>query len=156
MDNDREGIDWYREAKIRMNKNCECTYSLSAMDLLDICITPTIDHLTSLIYASLSTVFDKYKTTYMVIMGSPMELKCMDVRHQSMQRLQKAVQHRQKYFNHLTIHWITDDIPSAVFKGMRFIINNPLGGLLEQISSGMYYIIFNKIVYFLDKDWVRE
>ncbi|KAI8972312.1 hypothetical protein BDB01DRAFT_810177 [Pilobolus umbonatus] len=137
-------IDWYRNIPIRLSAGCDCSFTLTPIDLFDICIHPAIDHLTSIVYASVTDPcqFGTYRTDHLVIMGTFMTLKnCAHTYAQTFMRFKDAVQGQQKYYNTLSIQWISSSIQAVLIKGIKSMIKNPTGGLLEQVFAGTYKFI---------------
>ncbi|KAI8972142.1 hypothetical protein BDB01DRAFT_478796 [Pilobolus umbonatus] len=149
-------MDWYNLVKVRMNRSCDCTYSIAPINIFDICIEPAIDQLTSTIYTSTVNpfVFGKYKASHIIIMESFMKLKCSNTYDQAFIRFKKKLNHEQKYYRHITIHWIKDDIFTILHKGMTSIAKNPLGGLLEQVASGSYFVAFDEKSRYYKNKWI--
>ncbi|KAI8972305.1 hypothetical protein BDB01DRAFT_468586 [Pilobolus umbonatus] len=138
-----------------MSNTCSCTYSMSSIDLFEVCISPAIHHLTSMIYSSTVNpfLFGKYAITDMFIVGQPLKLKCNNTNIQAFNRLKDDVELQQKNYKHLNIHVDNTTIQSVINQGAMSVIQNPLGGLLEQIISGRFMLVFNSEGLFYDRGW---
>ncbi|KAI8974104.1 hypothetical protein BDB01DRAFT_807616 [Pilobolus umbonatus] len=156
--NDQGLIEWYKILHLKMNSRCDCTYDMSPMDLFDVCINPTVDHVTSIVYASITDKcqFGEDKVTHIALMGTLIELKsCTQTYNQLEERLMSAIQYQQKYHNQITIHWGNETMPNIIYSGIKSIINTPSGGLLEQVYSGKY-MIDNKYFSYFDYQQEQE
>ncbi|KAI8972153.1 hypothetical protein BDB01DRAFT_811086 [Pilobolus umbonatus] len=152
MGNEQGLSSFYKTVKIKMNKNCACTFDIAPIDIFDICINPAIEHLTSVIYSTTtnSHIFGSHNITHIAIMGAPINLKCLDTCNEIMKRLKNRITQQRRYYSHITLHWIPESILSIMHKGILSISNNPKGGLLEQITSGLYYITFSQEGFYLE------
>ncbi|KAI8972329.1 hypothetical protein BDB01DRAFT_810268 [Pilobolus umbonatus] len=148
-------MDWYKPANIPMSDSCSCTYSLSPIDLFDICIDPVIYHLTSIISSSTAnpSLFGDYLIKDIFIMGQPMKLKCSNTNIEIFNRFKNNVERQNKYNEQLSIHWAKKPISFVIAEGIMSIVRNPLGGLLEQVTSGEYLISFTENASSFCNEW---
>ncbi|KAI8972140.1 hypothetical protein BDB01DRAFT_478739 [Pilobolus umbonatus] len=158
INNKERTTDWHNPIDIPISSKCTCTYSITHADLLEVCITPAIDQLTSTIYASTieKSISGNHKISHLVIMGTPFKLKCVDFTNQLLNLLKTTMDNTKQYPNPIPTLWIEDSIPDVIDQGMMSIINNPSGGQLEQITSGIYHvslIIFSSTLDF--PNWYR-
>ncbi|KAI8972145.1 hypothetical protein BDB01DRAFT_478823 [Pilobolus umbonatus] len=126
-----------------MNTQCRCRFILTVTNLFDVCITPAIEKVKSIIYASLTNtcLFGNYKISHIVMMGSLIQMDaCKSTYPQTLIRLKNIIDNHRKYFDNINIEWVDDDDNSIIKQGIQSIIRNPFGGLLEQIFAGRYLI----------------
>ncbi|KAI8975978.1 hypothetical protein BDB01DRAFT_804860 [Pilobolus umbonatus] len=145
INNEQGQIEWYEPIRIKMNSLCDCAFTTTPIDLFDICITPVIKQLTSKIYASVLDpgLFGEYKMHHLLIMGKLFDIKgCSNAYNQVMDIMKKMVLNQQKH----QVHWIDEDVSTVVRKGMESIIDNPIGGLLEQVYAGSYLLKGNRVL----------
>ncbi|KAI8985517.1 hypothetical protein BDB01DRAFT_835040 [Pilobolus umbonatus] len=149
MLNNHQKLDWYKEIPMKMNTCCDCTLLITPMDFLDICILPAIRKLMFIIYGATTniSIFGNYRINHIVLMGSIMNIKCSATHNKALYLLRECIERQNRYYNHISVHWINDEIVKTVDKGMSSIKNNPSGGLLEQIVAGAYYGLFDGQVY---------
>ncbi|KAI8972148.1 hypothetical protein BDB01DRAFT_478878 [Pilobolus umbonatus] len=157
MNNKERTTDWHNPIDIPISSKCTCTCSITLADLFEVCITPAIDQLTSTIYASTieKSISGNHKISHLVIMGTPFKLKCVNFTNHLLNLLKTTMDNTKQYSNPIPTHWVEDSIPNVIDQGMMSIINNPSGGLLEQISPGQYYLSFNKDATFHLLEWKK-
>ncbi|KAI8985524.1 hypothetical protein BDB01DRAFT_92405 [Pilobolus umbonatus] len=142
-------IDWNKQIQMNMNSQCACVFMITPMDIFDICIIPAIQQIMFMVYGATTNIyiFGEYKINHIVLMGLIMDITCAATYTQVQYLLKKCVENQNKYYNHITLHWIDDEIQKVLNKGIESIKANPAGGLLEQILTGTYYGMFDDQVY---------
>ncbi|KAI8972355.1 hypothetical protein BDB01DRAFT_909411 [Pilobolus umbonatus] len=149
MVNSQGKSEWNKEIPMKMNTHCDCTLTITPMDILDICMVPAIKQIMSIIYGATTNthIFGETRINHMILMGTIMNINCKTTHTKSLQLLRESVERQNKYYNHITLHWTNNQVSDMVYQGVELIKVNPLGGLLEQIISGDYGLQFSSDVY---------
>ncbi|KAI8993148.1 hypothetical protein BDB01DRAFT_902724 [Pilobolus umbonatus] len=147
--NNKGKSEWNKEIPMKMNAQCDCTLSITPMDLFDICIIPAIQQVMFMVYGGTTNthIFGDTKIQHIILMGSIMNIKCNTTHKKALYLLKECIKKQNKYYNHILVHWTEQHVSKMVNQGIKSIKINPSGGLLEQIISGRYGVIFDKAVY---------
>ncbi|KAI8985485.1 hypothetical protein BDB01DRAFT_788439 [Pilobolus umbonatus] len=142
-------IDFYKKIHLKMSSHCECNLILTPIDMFDICIIPAIQQVMAIVYGATTniSIFGEYRINHIVLMGSIMNTHCKTTNNKTLQLLEKCIRKENKYYNHIKVHWINDEVLPVVYKGIRSIKFNPLGGLLEQYTTGAYYVQYTHDIF---------
>ncbi|KAI8972121.1 hypothetical protein BDB01DRAFT_476803 [Pilobolus umbonatus] len=131
-----------------MNTHCDCTLTITPMDIFDICITPAIDQIMSIVYgATINThIFGETRINHIVLMGRIMKIRCKETHTKALFMLEECLKNQNKYYQHIILHWSNNKVPKAALQGVISLKKNPLGGLFEQITAGSYQLQFTSAV----------
>ncbi|KAI8969484.1 hypothetical protein BDB01DRAFT_619388 [Pilobolus umbonatus] len=143
--NNEKTADWYKSISIPLLDKCCCTYSTTLIDLYDVCIKPAVHHLASTICSVIKNtdMLEEYKINHTVIMGTPIQVKSTEFNKLIFDKLKEIMENTTNYLTGKPIHWFQNTVSNIVDKGMMSIINNPLGGILEEVSPSLYYFRFD-------------
>ncbi|KAI8970709.1 hypothetical protein BDB01DRAFT_552344 [Pilobolus umbonatus] len=149
MINNQGKSEWNKEIPMKMNTHCDCTFSITPKDVFDISVIPAIQQMMSIVYGAITNIhiFGDTKLHHIILMGSIMNIKCNTTHTEALYLLEDCIKKQNKYCNHITIHWTKEQVFKMVCQGLKSIKRNPSGGLLEQIISGTYSLLFRTAVY---------
>ncbi|KAI8985522.1 hypothetical protein BDB01DRAFT_835045 [Pilobolus umbonatus] len=121
MVNNQGQIEWYKELHVEMNTQCDCTFVITPMNIFDICIIPAIQQIMYTIYGATTNenIFGEHETNHVALMGSIMNIKCNKTHKNALYLLDKCIKNQKKYYNHITLHWITDETSTNVYEGIK-------------------------------------
>ncbi|KAI8983759.1 hypothetical protein BDB01DRAFT_850420 [Pilobolus umbonatus] len=142
LQNTSSKVEWDRIRRIKLNKTCSCNISLVTKDVLDICLTPSIQKLIRITkqFMQSSHLTLNNKLHYLLIMDNPFQMsESTPYFTEIMTRIKEGFHDTEEYEN-TAIQWLEDDISVIMNQGMESIIHCPEGGTLEQVSGRSYSV----------------